>query len=142
MLHRVSIICVIGLMVMVLFPLAGMAESEGRPAIGMFTPEAVAKGESVPPKTVAAIPAPALQPSSGFSPQFWREVPSIISGQYSIGGTTVTPFLGAGFSGGYISDVDRSIRSGFSTPVDSGLRSWVGQSLVPNEFRLGIRIPF
>ena len=142
MLYRVSTICAIGLMAMVLCPLAGMAESEGVHSIGMSTPETVTKGESVPPKTAAAIPGPALQPSLGFSPQSWREVPSIISGQYSIGGTTVMPFLGAGFSGGYISDVDRSVKSGFSTPADSGLRSWVGQSLVPNEFRLGIRIPF
>jgi len=141
MLHRVSIIGAIGLMAMVLFPLAGRAGSEGVSGIGLSAPETVAKGEGGTPKTEAAIPAPALLPGSGFSLQSWREVPSI-SGQYSIGKTTVMPFLGAGFGGGYTSDVDRSMKSGLSTPADSGLRSWVGQSLVPNEFRLGIRIPF
>ena len=141
MLHRVSLICAIGLMAIVLFPLAGMADSEGVSGIGMSTPESVAKGEWVAPKTEAAISAPALLPGSGFSPQFWREVPSI-SGQYSIGGTTVMPFLGAGFGGGYMSELDRSMKSEFSTPADSKIRSQVGQSLVPNEFRLGIRIPF
>ena len=139
--HRISIICAIGLSAVVLFPLAGMAGSEGLPGAGMSAPEAGAKGEWIPPKTEAAIPAPVLPPGSGLSPQFGREVPSI-SGQYSIGGTTVMPFLGAGFGGGYLSDVDRSMKSEFSTPADSGLSSWAGKSLVPNEFRLGIRIPF
>ena len=139
--YRVSIICTISLMAMVLYPLAGMAGTEGVRGTDISAPEIMAKGEWVSPKTESAIQAPALQPSSGFSAQSWREVPSI-SGQYSIGGTTVMPFLGAGFGGGYASDVDRSMKSGFSTPADPGLRSWVGQSLVPNEFRLGVRIPF
>lgn len=141
MLHRISIIYAIGLMAMVLFPLAGRASSEGVPGIGLSAPETVAKGGWVSPKTEAAYSAPALPPGSGFSPQYLREVPSI-SGQYSIGETTVMPFLGAGFGGGYASDLDRSMNNEFSTPADSGLRSRVGQGLVPNEFRLGIRIPF
>ena len=141
MLYRVSIICAISLIVMVLFPLTGMAGNEGGLRTDMSAPEVLVKGEWVPPKTAAAIPAPALQAGSGFSAQTWREIPSI-SGQYSIGGTTVMPFLGAGFGGAYVSDVDRSMKNDFSTPADSGLRSWVGQSLMPNEFRLGVRIPF
>jgi len=141
MLYRLSIICGIGLMAMVLCPLAGRASSEGVSGIGLSAPEIVAKGEWGSPKTEAAYPAPALPLGSGFSPQSWRDVPSI-SGQYSIGETTVIPFLGAGFGGGYASDLDRSMNNEFSTQADSGLRSRVGQGLVPNEFRLGIRIPF
>jgi len=141
MLHRVSIICAISLMAIMLCPLAGIAGNEGVSGSALSMPESVAKGEWVPPKTEAAISAPALSPDAGFSPQIWREVPSI-SGYYSIGGTTVMPFLGAGFGGGYVSDLDRSIKSELSTPSDSRIQSRVGQSLVPNEFRLGIRIPF
>jgi len=78
------------------------------------------------------------------SPTLFREVPSI-NGQYSVGGTTLLPFIGAGFGGGYSSDRDRALNPGVSGLSDSGLRSqWnqMGQGFAPNEFHMGIRIPF
>lgn len=77
------------------------------------------------------------------SPLF-RDVPSI-SGQYLMGRTTLLPFIGAGFGGGYNSDRERALNPGISGLSDSGLRShWsqFGQGFAPNEFHMGVRIPF
>lgn len=135
------ILPVIGLMVMMGLPHAVAAGSDGSPVTGTPQVEAIGKEEAAPLKSEAALPAQAIPPGSGLSSPIGQEAPTI-SGRYSIGGTTVMPFLGAGFGGGYLSDVDRSVNSYLSAPADSGLRSLFGQSLVPNEFRLGIRIPF
>jgi hypothetical protein len=70
-----------------------------------------------------------------------RDIPSI-SGRYSIGGRTLLPYLGAGFSGGYSSEFNRSLNGPPPAQNDLGLRSQFGQSLSPNEFQLGVRIPF
>jgi hypothetical protein len=70
-----------------------------------------------------------------------RDIPSI-SGRYSIGGRTLLPYLGAGFSGGYNSEFNRSLNGPPPPQNDLGLRSQFGQSLSPNEFQLGVRIPF
>lgn len=52
------------------------------------------------------------------------------------------PYLGAGFGGGYASDLNRSLGGVPSMPTDSGLRSQLGQGLSPIEFQVGVRIPF
>lgn len=72
---------------------------------------------------------------------FFRDVPSI-SGQYSFGGRTVLPYLGAGFGNGYTSDLDRSLNNPRPMILDPGFRTQLGQGLAPNEFQMGIRIPF
>lgn len=138
---RVSFISVICLMGIALLSQAGVARSEGFLAVATSTPENIGKVAPIPLKKDAVDQAPTLPPGSGMSSQTVREVPSI-SGRYTIGGTTVMPYLGAGFSGGYTSDIDRSINNGVSTQADAGLRSLLGQNLAPNEFRMGIRIPF
>ena len=84
---------------------------------------------------------PAIMPDLAAPSTFFREVPSI-SGQYSFGGRPVLPYLGAGFGNGYTSDLDRSLNHPRSTAVDSGFRTQLGQGLAPNEFQMGIRIPF
>lgn len=71
----------------------------------------------------------------------FRDVPSI-SGSYSVGGATLMPYVGAGFGSGYTSELDRSLNSPAAPATESGLRSQFGQSFSPNEFQLGIRIPF
>ncbi|MGA6827307.1 hypothetical protein ACO9S2_06780 [Nitrospira sp. NS4] len=139
--RRLSFISVIGLVGMALLSQAGIAMSEEPPAVGTPMPEHIGKAAPVPLKKDAADQAPTLPPGAGLSSQTIQEVPSI-SGRYRIGGTTVMPYLGAGFGGGFTSDVDRSINNGRSIPADPGLRSVLGQNLAPNEFRMGIRIPF
>ena len=71
----------------------------------------------------------------------FRDIPSI-SGNYTVKGTRIMPYIGAGFGHGYTSDVDRSLNSSPSTPTDPGLRSLLGQGLTPSEFQMGLRIPF
>lgn len=70
-----------------------------------------------------------------------RDIPSI-SGRYSIGGRTLLPYVGAGFYGGYSSELTRSMTGVPSMQSDFGLRNQFGQSVSPNEFQVGIRIPF
>jgi hypothetical protein len=71
----------------------------------------------------------------------FRDVPSI-SGRYSIGGQTFLPYVGAGFGSGYTTDLDRSLHQPPSVSSDLGLHNQFGQSIAPNEFQMGIRIPF
>lgn len=71
----------------------------------------------------------------------FRDLPSI-SGEYSVKGRTIMPYIGAGFGHGYSSDVDRSLNSSPSSQTDPGLRSLFGQGLTPSEFQMGLRIPF
>jgi hypothetical protein len=87
------------------------------------------------------IEPPIATPSAAASSSNVQDIPSI-SGHYAIGGKTLLPYIGAGFSGGYSSEFNRSL--GGVPPVlnDFGLRSQFGQSVSPNEFQLGIRIPF
>ena len=73
--------------------------------------------------------------------QAFRDIPSI-SGDYSVKGTRIMPYIGAGFGHGYSSDVDRSLNSSPSGQTDPGLRSLFGQGLTPSEFQMGLRIPF
>ena len=71
----------------------------------------------------------------------FRDIPSI-SGNYTVKGTRIMPYIGAGFGHGYTSDVDRSLNSSPSIQTDPGLRSMLGQGLTPSEFQMGLRIPF
>lgn len=75
-----------------------------------------------------------------------RTLPNV-SKQISVGGTTLVPYIGAGFRGGYATEFDRSLNNALSTPLSSsnptdvGLKSLAGQ-MVPNEVQVGIRFPF
>ena len=75
-----------------------------------------------------------------------RTIPTI-SAQFAVGRTTMIPYLGAGFGGGYATEFDRSLHtlpvtaSGLSLTT-VGLRNLFGPHLVPNEVQLGIRLPF
>ncbi|THJ21807.1 MAG: hypothetical protein CAF44_008415 [Nitrospira sp. CG24D] len=85
--------------------------------------------------------APASLPLSSPSSSMFRDIPSI-SGRYSVGGRTIMPYLGAGFGGGYTSELNRSLTGPPPVQSDVGLRSPLGQGLSPNEFQMGLRIPF
>lgn len=80
-------------------------------------------------------------PSQSISSTVFRDIPSI-SGSYSLGGRTVLPYVGAGFGGGYASEFNRSLGSAPPIQTDSELRSQLGQGFSPNEFQMGVRIPF
>lgn len=75
-----------------------------------------------------------------------RTLPTV-SKPISMGRTTLVPYIGAGFSGGYATEVDRSLNTALSPPLSSssaadvGLKSLAGQ-MIPNEVQVGIRFPF
>lgn len=85
-------------------------------------------------------------PIPGDSKVLIRTIPNV-SKQISVGGTTLVPYIGAGFRGGYATDFDRLLSPALSSPVSSssstdvGLRSLAGQ-MIPNEVQVGIRFPF
>ncbi len=85
--------------------------------------------------------APASLPSYSSSSSIFRDIPSI-SGRYSVGGRTIMPYIGAGFGGGYTSELNRSLTGPPPVQSDIGLRSQFGQGFSPNEFQMGLRIPF
>jgi hypothetical protein len=93
------------------------------------------------PETTIPNQPPLAVPSAAASSADVRDIPSI-SGRYAIGGRTLLPYIGAGFSGGYSSEFGRSLAVVPPTQSDFGLRSQFGQSVSPNEFQVGIRIPF
>jgi hypothetical protein len=92
------------------------------------------------PVNEPAIQSPIAVPSEP-APSYFRDIPSI-SGRYSIGGRALLPYLGTGFSGGYSSELNRSLGGAPPREIDLGFRNQLGQSVSPNEFQLGVRIPF
>jgi hypothetical protein len=119
------------------FSRAGAA-SDGSVAPGSLTAGAIGKVDDSAMKNdvVGQAPPGSLTPSNVF-----RDIPSI-SGDYSVGGTRLKPYIGAGFGSGYASDLDRSLNGGSSTQTDSGSRRLFEQGLTSSEFQMGIRIPF
>jgi len=87
------------------------------------------------------IQLPIMVPSESASSLGFRDIPSI-SGRYSIGERTLLPYVGAGFYGGYSSEFSRSLGGAPPTQSDFGVRGQFGQNVSPNEFQMGIRIPF
>jgi len=138
--HLTALIPSLCLMSLLSFSHAGAA-GEGPLATGLST--AGASGKLGPPvlKSDVAGHGPSVPPGPSTPPNVFRTIPSI-SGDYSVGGTRLMPYIGAGFESGYTSDLDRSLSGGPSIQTDSGLRSLFGQSLAPSEFQMGIRVPF
>lgn len=58
------------------------------------------------------------------------------------------PYIGAGFGGGYTTELDRSLHvvpsasSTSSVSAAAGSKDLLGPTLIPNEVQLGIRFPF
>src|ERR1043165_6765008 len=92
------------------------------------------------PTAHSALPSPFVSGLSD-SPTLFRDVPSL-SGTYSLGGRIVRPYVGAGFSNGYATDLDRSLHIAPSSASETGLRGMLGQNVAPSEFQMGVRIPF
>ena len=93
------------------------------------------------PTSMRTAPAPTLAPGFSSPQTVFRDVPSI-SGAYSLAGTTLRPYVGAGFSNGYATDLDRSLNIAPASQADTGLRGMLGQHMAPSEFQWGVRIPF
>jgi hypothetical protein len=70
----------------------------------------------------------------------FRQAPAL-TGRFELNNQTFFPFIGAGFGGGYTNDRDRALGSNglFHNPAQSGD---LGKNMMPNEFNLGLRIPF
>lgn len=79
-----------------------------------------------------------VTPSAG---SLFRDVPSL-SERYSVREMRVLPYIGAGFGAGYTSELDRTLAPNVPPQHNLNLSGQLGQSMVPNEFQLGIRIPF
>ena len=94
------------------------------------------------PSTGSVPPASSTLPLPLNGSMLYRDLPSI-SGEYTVNGTTLMPYLGAGFGSGYPSDLDRALNNQ-GTPVqpDAITGNLLGPNMAPNEVRMGIRIPF
>jgi hypothetical protein len=79
-----------------------------------------------------------VTPSTG---SVFRDVPAL-SGRYSAGSMTFLPYIGAGFGAGYNSELDRTLTPNLQPQQNLNAGGLQGQSMVPNEFQMGIRIPF
>ena len=70
-----------------------------------------------------------------------REPPTI-HGELRFGEQTLIPYVGAGFGGGYVTERDRMLGSDPALQNKNILGDGTGKGYVPNEFQMGIRIPF
>ena len=86
----------------------------------------------------ANLAAKPVTPSAG---SLFRDVPSL-SERYSVREMGVLPYIGAGFGAGYTSELDRTLAPNVPPQHNLNLGGQLGQSMVPNEFQLGLRIPF
>jgi hypothetical protein len=72
--------------------------------------------------------------------------PPTLSSRYTLQGTTLMPYIGLGFNGGNLRDSSGTLipQSGLAGSLqdDRLLRDGLGRTAMPNEFQLGIRIPF
>ncbi|GKS58418.1 hypothetical protein YTPLAS18_19450 [Nitrospira sp.] len=87
---------------------------------------------------------PSASPRSSLSlsdSSLYRDLPSI-SGELSVNGTKLMPYVGAGFGNGYASDLDRALNQGTAVQPDTSNGNPLGPNMTPNEVRMGIRIPF
>jgi len=75
------------------------------------------------------------------SARLLREPPSI-TGEIHVGAHTVIPYVGAGFGGGYATERDRIFNQDPTLQQKHVLGNTSGSGYLPNEFQVGLRIPF
>lgn len=90
----------------------------------------------------ADLTGPLRKEAATASPGFQLKDPAALSTPYSAGDLTLFPYIGAGYGGGYGSELDRAIAAPPLAHTDTLLRGSLGQSFVPNEVHMGVRIPF
>lgn len=93
---------------------------------------------SLQENTRADVATKPVAPSAG---SLFRDVPPL-SERYSGGHMRFLPYIGAGFGAGYNSELDRTLAPNLPPQHNLNLGGQLGQSMVPNEFQMGIRIPF
>ena len=73
----------------------------------------------------------------------FRQTPTL-SGRVQVSEQTLIPYVGAGFGGGYVTDRDRALGPMPGLPQQNllGDSLGLGKGMMPNEFQMGIRIPF
>lgn len=88
---------------------------------------------------LSAVPqAPAL---SDQRLDLFRQTPTL-SGRLQINEQTLIPYIGAGFGGGYVTERDRALGPSSAFSQQHLLGESLNKGMVPNEFQMGIRIPF
>ena len=70
-----------------------------------------------------------------------RQTP-LLSGRIHISEQTLIPYVGAGFGDGYVTERDRVLVLSSVFPQQNLLGDSLGKGIMPNEFQMGIRIPF
>ena len=73
--------------------------------------------------------------------ELFRQAPTL-SGHLRVNEQTVIPFVGAGFGGGYVTERDRALGPSQAFPQQNLLGDSLGKGMMPNEWQMGIRIPF
>lgn len=71
----------------------------------------------------------------------FRQTPTL-SGRLQVREQTLIPYVGAGFGGGYVTERDRALGPGPGLSQQNLLGDSLGKGMMPNEFQMGIRIPF
>jgi hypothetical protein len=84
---------------------------------------------------------PRANPIPDQSSRLLREPPTI-TGEIRVGDQTLIPYLGAGFGGGYATEQDRMLGSDPTLQQKNILGNGNGSGYLPNEFQMGLRIPF
>ncbi len=70
-----------------------------------------------------------------------RQTPTL-SGRLQLSEQTLIPYVGAGFGGGFVTERDRALGPSTMFPQQNLLGESLGKGMMPNEFQMGIRIPF
>ncbi len=71
----------------------------------------------------------------------FRQAPTL-SGRLRVSEQTLIPYIGAGFGGGYVTERDRALSPQPVLPQQNLFGESMGKGMMPNEFQMGIRIPF
>jgi hypothetical protein len=114
--------------------------ADGRSIIEPATSHTMTSSVTTPTEAAAPIPPAALPEENGL---VLRTIPTL-SKPISLGGTTLLPYIGAGFGGGYATELDRSLNTQSASlgSLNAGPKNLFGPQLIPNEVQLGIRFPF
>jgi hypothetical protein len=139
---RVSVRSLFMLLVLAVLALPTLTRGE-EPLLATPVPPALTAPAPVTSSSSPLLSSTAL--SSGATNHVFSQPPTL-AGRYTMNGSTVMPYIGLGFSGGETTDVNRTAaRQNIlqnSVQQDRLLNDVLGKSLVPNEFQVGIRIPF
>jgi hypothetical protein len=89
-----------------------------------------------PPSALSHVPSP-----NDRNADMFRQTPTL-SGRLQLSEQTLIPYVGAGFSGGYVTERERALGPSSVFPQQNILGESLGKGMMPNEFQMGIRIPF